>query len=155
MGVIREIEESEYSDAMETVWKIFLKYNAPDYCREGIDNFRKFLVDETLYKLFLNKYYRIFAFLEDDRIEGVASVRNENHISLLFVNGDFQKRGVGTALLDYVRLFCHEYEGKDSMTVNAAPFAVDFYRKYGFSDTGGSQETDGIIYTPMSISIGG
>ncbi len=153
MGVIREIEESEYSDAMETVWKIFLKFNAPDYSQEGIDNFRKFLVDETLYKLFLNKNYRIFAFLDNDRIEGVASVRNENHISLLFVSDEYQKRGVGTALLNYVRMFCQEYEGKDSMTVNAAPFAVDFYRKYGFTDTDEPRESDGIIYTPMKVMI--
>ena len=154
MGLIKEIEESEYADAMETVWKVFLKFNAPDYNMEGIDNFRDFLVDEQLYKMFLNRQYRIFAFYENDRIEGVASVRNENHISLLFVSSDYQKRGVGTALLNYVRLFCNEYEGRDSMTVNAAPYAVDFYRKYGFSDTGEAKETDGIIYTPMKINIG-
>ncbi|MCR4590600.1 MAG: GNAT family N-acetyltransferase [Lachnospiraceae bacterium] len=150
---IRAVTETEYSDAMETVWKIFLKFNSSDYGIEGIDNFRKFLVDELLYKMYMNGVYRVFAFFADEKIEGVASVRNQNHLSLLFVSGEYQKRGVGTALLNYVCKYCSEYEGQKEITVNSSRFAQDFYRKYGFTETGDEQESDGIRYLPMKYVI--
>ena len=153
MGWIREVKESEYPDAMETVWKTFLEFDAPDYGMEGINNFRKFLTDETLYKMYLNGYYRVIGYFEDDRIEGVASIRNSNHISLLFVNRRYQKRGIGTSLLNYLCGYCVEYEDQEEITVNSSPYAVDFYRKYGFRETGPARESKGITYTPMRHSL--
>lgn len=153
MGYIREVKETEYSDAMEMIWRVFLKFNAPDYSMEGVNNFRKFLTDETLYKLYLNKDYRVFAFFAEDKIEGVISLRNDNHISLLFVSEKYQNRGVGTALLNYLSAYCMEYEGQEFITVNAAPNAVDFYRGYGFIDMDMMKESDGIVFTPMKFSL--
>ncbi|MCR4589990.1 MAG: GNAT family N-acetyltransferase [Lachnospiraceae bacterium] len=147
------MEKTEYPAAMETVWKIFLKYNAPDYSLEGVNQFRKFLTDENLYKMYLNREYRVFGYYLDEKPEGVVSVRNKNHISLLFVNGKYHHRGIGTALLDHIRIYCSEYEGQTEMTVNSSPYAVEFYRKYGFEIKGPSQMSDGITYTPMKYSI--
>lgn len=39
------------------------------------------------------------------------------------------------------------------ITVNSAPFAIDFYHKIGFKDTGKEQTVDGIRFLPMQISI--
>ncbi len=155
MSLIREVEKTEYPSAMETVWKIFLRYDAPDYSLEGVNQFRKFLTDETLYKLYLNGEYRVFGYYMDEKPEGVVSLRNKNHISLLFVNGKYHRRGIGTALLDYIRLYCSEYEGQTEMTVNSSPYAVEFYRKYGFAVMGPEQLSDGITYTPMKYTISG
>ena len=35
------------------------------------------------------------------------------------------------------------------ITVNAAPYAVGFYRQIGFEDVAPQLSKDGIIYTPM------
>ena len=35
------------------------------------------------------------------------------------------------------------------MTVNAAPYALGFYHKLGFQDTGMEETNDGIRFTPM------
>ena len=39
------------------------------------------------------------------------------------------------------------------LTVNSAPFAIDFYHKIGFKDTGKEQIVDGIKFLPMQLSI--
>ncbi len=43
--------------------------------------------------------------------------------------------------------------GQTSVTVNAAPYAVEFYHKVGFEDTDEEQTLAGITYTPMILNI--
>ena len=153
---IREVKGNEYADAMEVAWHVFLKHNAPEYSLEGIQNFRKFLTDETLYKLFSMGEYRIFGFFDDtEKMEGMVSLRNKNHISLLFVDDSFRERGIGTKLLNYLCYYCWGYEGQNEVTVNSSPYAADFYRKYGFTDTGDIQQSDGITFIPMKYELNG
>jgi predicted GNAT family N-acyltransferase len=45
-----------------------------------------------------------------------------------------------------------EYQER-KMTVNAAPYAVGFYRQIGFEDVAPELTKDGIIYTPMEKSL--
>jgi predicted GNAT family N-acyltransferase len=62
-------------------------------------------------------------------------------------------QGVGRRLMEYVLDYVKNEEGHKMLTVNAAPYAVGFYHKLGFVDTGTEQLSDGIYYTPMEISI--
>ena len=39
------------------------------------------------------------------------------------------------------------------LTVNSSPYAVDFYHKRGFRDTGAETVADGIRFTPMEIRL--
>ncbi len=149
MGMIRQIEESEYSEAIATVWKVFLKYNAPTYSADGVYNFRKFLTDEQLFRLFCNGDYPIFASFSDNDMSGVVSLRNENHISLLFVSEEWQGKGIATRLLEYLCDYCRNKGGLDYITVNSSPYAEGFYHHFGFRDTDELKFSDGITYTPM------
>ena len=57
------------------------------------------------------------------------------------------------ALLKTVFTFVKSEDQKREVTVNAAPYAVDFYHKIGFLDLNTEQQTDGIRYTPMMIRL--
>ena len=151
--IIRPVKEDEYHDAMELAWKVFQLFNAPEYTEEGAVKFRQFLNDEIILKLFLAGEYRIFGFFADDVIEGMISLRNKNHISLLFVSKDYQNEGVGSRLLTYLSQYCLEWEEQSFITVNSSPYAVEFYHKYGFRDTDVPQFIDGISYTPMKYML--
>ena len=152
--VIRPVLDEEYADAMELVWKVFLECNASAYSNEGVFNFRKFLTDETLYLRYREGEYPMFAFFDDKKEpKGVITLRNNNHISLLFVDGEYRKRGVGKRLLEYLCEYCREYQGQRVITVNSSPYAIGFYRKYGFVDTDREQMSDGITFTPMEYVL--
>lgn len=145
---IRPLAEHEWEDAMGLAWKTFLKFEANDYSNEGIQNFRDFITDQTLKRMFLVGEYRVLGAFYRGEMIGIVSLRNKEHISLLFVDEIFHKRGVGRMLLEAMR----EEElrlGGNRLTVNAAPYAVTFYHRVGFVDTNLQRETDGIIYTPM------
>ena len=104
---IRWAEDKDWIPAMHMIWKTFLKFEAVDYTEEGIRNFYDFITDEHLYKSFLQGRYQMMVALDGERVIGAASVRNYNHLSLLFVDEEYHHRGIGR---DLMRRMC-EYLG--------------------------------------------
>ena len=150
---IRKAQASEWEAAMELAFKVFLKYEAMEYGPEGIRNFAEFVTDETLKKLFLQGSYLLFVAVENEKIIGLISMRRGNHISLLFVDQDYHRRGVGTSLVKYLQAYMLVNTKHQKLTVNAAPYGVPFYHRIGFKDTGYETRRDGIIYTPMEFYL--
>ena len=148
--IIRAAKPDEWEDAMELVWNTFVKYEAPTYGKEGSDIFLKFISGEELYQMFINGDYKVAVAMQKDRIVGVGSMRSHNHVSLLFVDSKLHKRGIGRNLLEFMQA---TFLGKGScvMSVNAAPYAVNFYKKVGFVATDVEQCADGITFQPMMI----
>jgi GNAT superfamily N-acetyltransferase len=97
--------------------------------------------------------YQLFVACDRNRVVGMITLRNETHVSLLFVDEAYHRQGIGRRLMEYVLDYVKNEEGHRILTVNAAPYAVGFYHKLGFVDTGKEQLSDGIYYTPMEISI--
>lgn len=144
----------EWQDIMQLAWKTFLQFEAKDYSEEGIQNFNNFVTDHTLYKMFVSGVYQVVIALEDKKIVGMISLRDVTHISLLFVDAQYHKKGIGRALVVYMGEHLKNEEGYSRMTVNAAPYALGFYHKLGFVDLDTEKENDGIRYTPMELKIG-
>lgn len=147
--VIREAKVDEWEVAMELAFRVFLKFEAREYGQKGTEAFAEFVTSESLRKLFIAGHYKVFIALCDEKIVGVTSVRNLNHISLLFVDAAYHRCGIGTALIDYVADYLLDNKLSQEMTVNSSPYAIDFYHVQGFTDTDGQIVEDGIIYTPM------
>ncbi|MDE6913891.1 MAG: GNAT family N-acetyltransferase [Lachnospiraceae bacterium] len=134
---------------MALAWRVFMQFEARDYTPEGIESFQDFITDSMLYRMFLMGEYQLFAAYDRGRMIGMISLRNETHISLLFVDANYHRHGIGRQLIQYVSDYVLREEGHDFVTVNAAPYAVEFYHRIGFVDTDVRQFNDGIWYTPM------
>ena len=96
---VRFAYTEEWQDAMNLAWKTFLKFEAKDYSQEGIESFREFITDQTLYKLFKFGTYQLMVALSHDKIVGIISLRDISHISLLFVEESFHYKGIGKLLI--------------------------------------------------------
>lgn len=151
--IIRPIYISEWEEAMRIAWDTFLIYEAPEYSKEGIQSFKNFVRDPILKNLFIEGKYHVLAAFYNGLMVGIIGVRNENHLSLLFVDSEFHRRGIARKLV--IKMFEETYRhyGKREMTVNASPYAVGFYHKMGFVDTNVELTTDGIRYTPMKVKF--
>ena len=146
--LIRPVKMEEWENAMGVAWKTFLKFEGQDYTPEGIDNFRDFITDQTLQRMFLLGEYILYGAFFRGQIVGIVSLRNKEHISLLFVDEEFHRMGIGRKLMNEMRKLEQELGGY-RLTVHASPYAVGFYHKIGFVDTDLEQIKDGIRYTPM------
>lgn len=135
------------------IWKTFLKFEACDYSEEGIRNFYEFITDVNLYHAFLQGRYQLLVALEGGRVIGAASLRNGNHLSLLFVDEEYHRQGIGRALMEHLCHYLKTESGEKSMTVKAAPYAVDFYRKLGFVQMSPEENYSGIRVTSMEKKL--
>ena len=154
-GTVKDYEilpalKEDWEPAMELCWRTFLKFEAPVYSQEGVKNFFKFINGEQIYEMFLNGEYRLWVAKSAGKIVGVGSLRAGIHISLLFVDEEYQRKGIGLAL---VRTMQQSLSGKNNirLTVNSSPYGEKFYHSIGFIDADQKQEADGIVYTPMTL----
>ena len=146
---VRWAKAEEWTLTMNMIWKTFLKFEGDVYSSEGIRNFLDFITDEELFASFLRGNYLLMIALDERKVIGAASVRDRNHLSLLFVDEKYHRRGVGRALLDKMCRYLQQEQGESYMTVKAAPFAVKFYERLGFVTTGPEEHYSGIQVTPM------
>ena len=136
------IEKEKWGTALDLVKEVFMEFEAPDYGEEGVADFMHAVGDES----YLNMH-RFYGAYEDDKLVGVIATRNDHHhIGLLFVDRNYQRRGIGR------RLILHILALKDDepITVNASPFGHEFYKKLGFVDADEEQITNGVRYYPMA-----
>lgn len=151
--LIRTAHRNEWEDAMALAWRTFLQFEAEDYPPEGVRNFENFVTDSTLYRMFLIGSYHLFVALSGARLVGMITLRDDAHISLLFVDEKYHRQGIGRALVQYVKNYLASGGRVSRMTVNASPYGVEFYHKLGFYDIRPQEQRDGIIYTPMEAIV--
>lgn len=140
---IREIEQKEIESTLCLVWRVFREYEAPDYTKEGVEEFYKSIHDKS----YLSKLCLYGAFVQKELV-GVIATRSEGtHIALFFVEGKYQRQGIGKQLFQRVWTRCSFAK----MTVNSSPYAAPIYHKLGFRDTDIEQVVNGLRFTPMEL----
>ena len=152
---IRPAGQDEWEEAMGLAWKTFLEFEAGDYAPEGIRSFEDFISDTGLKRMFLSGDYQMMVAWSKGRMVGMITLRNETHISLLFVEKSSHRQGIGRALIGKMADYARKRFGADCLTVNASPYGVLFYHKLGFKDLGPQQRREGIIFTPMKYVLSG
>ncbi len=150
---IRTAHRDEWEDAMALAWRTFLRFEAQDYPPEGVRNFERFVSDQTIYRMFIIGSYHLFVAYAGTKLVGMITLRDDSHISLLFVDEKYHRQGIGRALVQCVSDFLVSESRASRMTVNASPYGVEFYHKLGFRDVRPQEQKDGIIYTPMELVL--
>ena len=144
---IEELKIENLEEALKVIEVTFLKFEAPDYSKEGIENFFKFANYETI-KDNLNKTMKMYVAKVNGEIVGVIGYRDNSHINLLFVLEEYQHNGIAKALYKLVVENCKN-SGAQKVTVNSSPYAHEVYLRFGFIDDNKMQEVDGIKFYPM------
>ena len=146
---IRWAELEDWGEAVDLIWRTFLRFEAQDYTSEGIENFREFLTDGQIHNMFKHGTYLMMVALDQGKIIGAISVRCKSHISLLFVDENYHRRGVGRLLMTKMEEYLKKERRALFISVKAAPYAVGFYHKLGFHDCAPEEEYSGIRVTSM------
>ena len=141
---IRPILQDKLPQALALVERVFMRFEAPDYAPEGIETFRTFL--QTKEAVSALTFYGAFS---GALPVGVLATRGNSHIALFFVDEDHQGQGIGRALFSAAKSACKT----DLMKVNSSPYAVEIYRRLGFTPISAEQTKDGIRFTPMKCIL--
>ena len=139
--IIRKIEDDETDNALCLVWKVFLEFEAPDYTKEGVDEFYKSIHDDN----YLSKLSMYGAYIQEELV-GVIATRNEGtHIALFFVDSRYQRQGIGKKLFGFVK----DKNTTGYFKVNSSPYAVGIYNRLGFKEVEKEHVVNGLRFVPM------
>ena len=148
--IYRKLNKPDLQEVSELVWRVFNEFEAPEYSDEGIENFRKFIDVEELTNNFNSGKMQFYGCILEGNIIGVIAVRQFNHISLMFVDKEFHRKGIARNLFKLLKnKLSGSFEREKSITVNSSPYAVEIYERLGFKTVDKEQVKDGIRFTPM------
>ena len=151
----RELKPDNLYEASSLVWVIFSEFVAPGYSQVGIETFRKFIQPEELEKSLGSGRFFIMGCFDREKLVGVVLMRDFCHVSLLFVDKAYHRRGIAKKLFTKAMKRCTQENPKlVEITVNSSLYAVEIYRRLGFEIEGNETTKDGITFVPMKMNIG-
>lgn len=147
MLIFKFLEKDSIPRVIELVTTVFDKDVAHQYNQEGNNEFHKYLDYISFVKRINTNHELVGAYIKN-KLVGVLEIRDSNHISLLFVSGEFQSQGIGRQLFNFY-LNNRPLNHNGVFTVNASPNAVRFYESIGFYKNEKENVKNGIRFFPM------
>lgn len=117
---------------------------ASHYSDEGRATFRSFATVERIRARLSGESEAWVAVGGDDAPLGYIEMTGD-HLRMLFIRPDQQRRGIGRLLLEHVL----KQRANRNITVNSAPNSDGFYLRMGFEPAGPTKEESGIVFIPM------
>ena len=96
---ICRLNTSQLRTALELVWEVFDEYEAPDYEEMGIKTFQHFIEYHAMLDKMESGEMKFWGCYQNSYMVGVIAIRPIQHISLLFVRGQFHHLGVASRLV--------------------------------------------------------
>jgi len=145
VGPVRDFLQAQYA-----------AFNAEDNTPEGHVTFRAF-IDPSALRVRLAEGHVFNAAERDGQILGLCEIQADGYLTLMYVRGDFQGRGLGRRLLDAtLTRFVTVYGPAALIRVRAMPYARGFYEQVGFRLVEDAPREDrGIRYYPFVLDLGG
>ena len=151
--IYRYMKPGEETYVSKLISRVLNRYVAPNYSQEGIKEFESYIIPDLITDRTRSDHFVLVAELEGNLV-GAIEVRSLSHVSLLFVDSDYQRSGIGNVLLSKSLEICRDSRPDVSaVTVHASPNAVEAYLKYGFETQGPEQIENGIRFVPMVLNV--
>ena len=153
---IRKINKNEVKTALDLALEVFMQFEAPDYTLEGVETFRRDVVEN---QEFINNCEKgicpIYAAFDGEKIVGIIGLKeNKTHINLVFTKKEYHHQGIATAIWNFLlNDLLSENPDLTEITLNSSPYGKGFYLHIGFIPLTGEQEINGIKFTPMKYII--
>lgn len=154
--VIRKITSCEVEAAMRLALEVFMEFEAPDYGPQGVETFKKDIVENPEYienaKRGLCPIYGAF---DGDVLVALMGMRSsKTHINLVFTKKEYHRRGIARAIFAYLLDdLTRETPTLEAITLNSSPYGLPFYLAVGFVPVSEEQQMNGIRYIPMRYFI--
>lgn len=149
----RFMQAGEEGAVCDLVIRVFDEFIAPEYSPEGVQEFLSYIKPNLLWNRSRANHFVLVAVAQGE-VVGVIEVRDYDHISLFFVDKEFQQRGIGKELMGRSLGICRNRKSDVSqISVHSSLYAVPVYEKLGFLPSGPRQITNGMIFVPMVLEL--
>lgn len=139
---------------LDLVRHVFDECDRKDYEEQGIRTFEYFIRRENMEQYMESGDMVFFGAYVSSQLVGVVAMRNGVHISLLFVDKEYQRKGVAKCLVRRAAAYSLQQDpALKHITVNASPNGVPAYLAMGFYPLSTEQKKEGMRFTPMRIDL--
>ncbi|MCF7929481.1 MAG: GNAT family N-acetyltransferase [Spirochaetales bacterium] len=150
---IHPFHPNQASEVSALISTVFDEFVGIEYSRQGKTTFSSFTKPEAIRKRYTAGNL-IFIAQAESKIIGIIEIRDLSHISLLFVDKQFHRKGIARRLWETALLECTaQNPGLSAFTVHASPYSEKIYRRLGFHPSAELTVIDGIKFIPMSMKI--
>ena len=151
---IRQAFPEDVIPALDLALRVFIEFEAPEYEPIGTENFKKDCIYNQVY---INRFLSgdnlmlVAIDMDNEKIIGMIDERGNGDISMLFVDSEYHRQGIATALMS--DMVCNlKFQGYNKITLHSSTYAVPFYLNYGFVQTSEAINHYGCIVTPMEYT---
>lgn len=123
--IIRDYRDPDF-DSVTILWRVAREKSLPDFQRQKGYFFYE---DQNYFRDHVLKQNQVWVVEMDDRAVAFMAMKND-FIDQLYIHPDYQRRGIGRALLDFARERSPEHVWLYTLQVNVNARA--FYEKNGF-----------------------
>lgn len=146
-------QPDEYGQILALVRRVFDQTTGQGQSEAGHQTFYAYLDPEAYAQRQQTNHFTQVA-KDGERVVGVLEIRDFQHIALMFVDPEYQKRGIARTMLNLAIEKCREHnQTLDHLSVNSAVNACPVYAHLGFVADGGEQEKDGLRFTKMHLPL--
>ena len=89
----------------------------------------------------------------DDNIIGIVGMKDNKHLYHLFVDENFQGKGIARQLWNIAMANCKVAGNPGEFTVNSSRYAQHVYESFGFVAQSAPHERNGIMTLPMKMTV--
>lgn len=148
---VRLAMDDDIAPALDLAWRTFVKYDSQDYGDEHTERMRK-AIEDRLKDLSIYSQRLMVVTLVDGKVVGMLETYGTNRISLLFVDGEHQRKGIATAMMSKIAGELKK-RGYDKIVLNSSPYGLPFYKHFGFTVEEQEKNVDTPWKTPMSYTL--
>jgi putative acetyltransferase len=128
--LVRTHRNSDIANISRLYYDTIHRVNSRDYTREQIDAWAPEVPAESFWKERFKKY-SVYVAEEDKRIVGFTELDSTGHIDCFFVHHEWQRRGVGTRMLQRIVASAGRQEIR-RLFAEVSITAVPFFLEKGF-----------------------
>ena len=152
--VYRPMEPADAEAVSRLIVESFIEFIGPEYTEEGRAEFLRHVEPAALVERTRVEPLRTGGDGGCERPAGVIDLRDNDHVSLLFVDARHQRHGIARELLDRALAVARPARpGLERVTVNSSRFGVPAYERLGFRQTGPERTVNGIVFIPMAHQL--
>jgi GNAT superfamily N-acetyltransferase len=150
---ITQVQLAEADALSEFIRSVYDDAVAPHYSEQGNTEFYKYIDTEAVTKHLKTNHWMLKAEL-DKELAGIIEIRDNNHVSMLFVSSSHQRQGIGKQLLAAaVEKIRQLNPTQEKISVHSSPNSTAAYEKLGFVAISDEKEVNGIRFTTMEKNI--
>ena len=151
--VYRAMTADDAPGVSRLILDVFEALIAAEYSEEGRAEFARYVDADALVRRLASNHCMLVA-VNGPRLAGVIEMRDNDHVSLLFVDQACQRRGVARTLLaEALAVVRPARPDLERVTVNSSRYGVPAYEKLGFRQTGPERSVNGIVFIPMAHQL--